>query len=249
MDNNTNLNKLFIFSSFMLLSFAQGTLSQLHSSAPLPSPRTHPFENELPISHISAPIPSAEIPSKTTFSMRRLLTRMLKEFRSSNHQARLLKSNFVPASSKSKTNNPNLKKICDQTDYASLCLSSITPYFNGKTDTVSVLQMAINATVQQTKLAISAAEKLATASNTPDETASTLSDCKQNYEDALDDLQSAQDAIPENDIGTINTMLSAAITEYGTCNDEFSGPNPMANYGDKLTKMNSNCLVIASLLK
>ncbi|KAF2308266.1 hypothetical protein GH714_039869 [Hevea brasiliensis] len=166
----------------MLLSFAQGTLSQLRSSAPLPSPRTHPFENELPISHISAPIPSAEIPSKTTFSMRRLLTRMLKQFRSSNHQARLLKSNF--------------------------------------TDTVSVLQMAINATVQQTKLAISATEKLATASNTPDETASTLSDCKQNYEDALDDLQSAQDAIPENDIGTINTMLSAAITEYGTCNDD-----------------------------
>lgn len=42
--------------------------------------------------------------------------------------------------------------------------------------------MAINATVQQTKLAISAAENLFTASSTPDETALIIDNCKQNYE-------------------------------------------------------------------
>lgn len=44
-------------------------------------------------------------------------------------------------------------------------------------------------------------------------------------------------------------MLSAAITDYGTCNDEFSEPNPMASYGEKLSDMTCNCLPIASLLK
>jgi len=55
---------------------------------------------------------------------------------------------------------------------------------------------------------------------------------------------------PARDIGTINTMLSAALTDFVTCEDEFSGEtSELSPYDDKGTKMASNCLAIASLIK
>ncbi|EEF43080.1 pectinesterase inhibitor 1 [Ricinus communis] len=193
----------------------------------------------------SASTPSSEDPTKTTFIVRPLL----KEPPSSEDIYK--KSHSVPAVAVSGTTKPNpqLKKICDKTDYPSLCLSSITPFFTGKTEIISVLRMAIDAAIKQTEVAISAAQKIVNSSNNPPETASILQDCIETYTDAIDNFHSAEEAIPEKDIGTINTMLSAAVADYETCNDESGGSSPMTSYGEKLVNMTSNCLVIASLIK
>ncbi|KAM7278537.1 hypothetical protein ACFE04_005671 [Oxalis oulophora] len=148
--------------------------------------------------------------------------------------------------------NPQLKAICGQTDYVDLCLASLTPFFKGKTDPVAVLRTAIQAAGEATKMALAVATKMASSKGTDKSTASRLNDCKDSYEDALDNFQSAVEAIASLDIGTINSMLSAVVTDYSTCDDgfiEFNQESLLATYNAKLTKMGSNCLAIASLVK
>ncbi|XP_059626928.1 vegetative cell wall protein gp1 [Cornus florida] len=142
-----------------------------------------------------------------------------------------------------------IMNICHSTDYPLLCLSSIKPYVNGRNDPLSVLEMAIKASVEHTKLALSALERLATTSRCP-APRSALDCCKDSYDDALENIYTALDAVPARDIGTVNTMLSAAITDLGDCEDEYSGMSSLLPIAaQKLDNMVSNCLAIVSLIK
>jgi|UniRef100_A0A2N9IQB4 pectinesterase inhibitor-like protein len=157
-----------------------------------------------------------------------------------------------PDSAPTLSMDPSIKKICETTDNPDLCVSSIAPFLSGKTDPISVLEMAINAATQHAKNAMAMASKLSAVpkATTDSANAPLFEDCKEMYSDALDNLQSAMDAIPSRDIGTINSMLSAALTDFVTCEDGFSGEtSPLSPYDDKGTKMASNCLAIASLIK
>lgn len=113
-----------------------------------------------------------------------------------------------------------------------------------------MLEMAIRATSSQIRLTVAAADKLvhAHANNLP-AAVSRLGHCKDSYRDALDNLQNAMDAIPDRDFGTINSMLSAAVTDFSDCDDAFLGMAQYSNYDGHLTKMVSNCVAIASLVK
>ncbi|GMH16558.1 hypothetical protein Nepgr_018399 [Nepenthes gracilis] len=150
-----------------------------------------------------------------------------------------------------KSVDPGIRKICDSTDYSPLCLASIKPFLNGKTDPISVLKMHIRASVQATKTALTLATNLASAANralVP--TRSALNDCLEMYKDALDNFQDTLNAIPSCDTGTMNSMLSAALNDFVTCDDGFAeAKSPMAEINDKLHKMSSNCLAIVSLIK
>ncbi|EOA29676.1 hypothetical protein CARUB_v10015823mg [Capsella rubella] len=115
--------------------------------------------------------------------------------------------------------SPEIKAICGKTDFPPLCESSV--------NTSSVLVLAIQASINATKAALATVEEVA------------ADDCQELYDDS-------------RDIATVNTNLSAAMTDYSTCNDGFEEagePNPLADVGDKLTKMVSNCLAISTLLK
>ncbi|KAK3008178.1 hypothetical protein RJ639_013990 [Escallonia herrerae] len=130
--------------------------------------------------------------------------------------------------------NPTIRQICDKTDHPALCLSTIAPYLKGKADMMSVLDVAIKASAEVTKLALFMAKKVASLPGTPPDVASILKDCKGSYDDALYNFQNAMDALPARDTGTMSTMLSAVITDVGDCDDEFSGQNnPLANYADR----------------
>ncbi|KAL3508156.1 hypothetical protein ACH5RR_033538 [Cinchona calisaya] len=147
--------------------------------------------------------------------------------------------------------DPEIKKICDSTDYPSLCLNTIAPYLHGSTNEFSVLEVAIKAGNEYAKFALSTIRKLASTPGTPHEIVSILNDCKDSYEDVLYNFQKAMTALPERDIGTMNTMLSAVLTDAGDCEDAFAGanfPSPMSNFGEKLINMTSNCLAIVSLI-
>ncbi|CAB4274906.1 unnamed protein product [Prunus armeniaca] len=154
-------------------------------------------------------------------------------------------SSFVPP-------NPAIQQICKNTDYPDICVSSVAPFLPlvPKLDPVAVLEMTIKAATTHAKLSLAAASKLVLMNNIARGTAAALSDCKDMYGDALDGLQSAMDAIQSRDIGTINSMLSGVVTDAVTCGDGFEGENsPLGDYDDKLHKMASNCLAIASLIK
>ncbi|OVA02522.1 Protein kinase domain [Macleaya cordata] len=164
---------------------------------------------------------------------------------------------FLPSiiSSFSSTFNGAIKNICTNTDYPDLCLSSLTPFSSGgKTDPFSVLEMALKACKNTTQTAIDASIKMAKSTSLPSDVLSCIEDCKDNFDDAMDNIQSAIDAIPSRDIATMQSMLSAVMTDAETCNDGFSeGPgldnNPFTSHGDLIHKLASNCLAIAELCK
>ncbi|XP_010931743.1 uncharacterized protein [Elaeis guineensis] len=146
---------------------------------------------------------------------------------------------------------PNaVEGMCRHTDYQDLCLSSISallPAF-ATIDAKTLLTLEMKACRYHTEIARTEAAKLANDSSNP----SILQSCTENYDDALDNLDSAAKALAEGDKGTLNSMLSALIDDYGTCEDgftEMAATSPMASYDDTLTKLASNCLALAALIK
>lgn len=145
--------------------------------------------------------------------------------------------------------NPEIKRICDATDYPDVCLATLGRY-NGPSDIPAVLGIAIQAGLDFAKASLAMADRLTTQSGMPPDQVSSLTDCKDSYDDVSYNFQNANDALPGKDVGTMNTMLSAAITNVGDCMDGFEGmESPVATFSDKLKKMASNCLAIISQLK
>ncbi|XP_010259710.2 PREDICTED: pectinesterase inhibitor-like [Nelumbo nucifera] len=156
-----------------------------------------------------------------------------------------------PASS---TIDPAIKKICDRTGYSELCQSSIRPYLTGKTDPVSVLEMAIKACNSSVQAAMAEVNRMMSEPNkdASKTTASQLESCKENYIDAIDSLEKATKAIPTRDMNTFNTMISAVITDCDTCEQgfiEFEEESPLKQYDETAEKIGSICLSISKLLE
>ncbi|KAL2464289.1 Plant invertase/pectin methylesterase inhibitor superfamily protein [Forsythia ovata] len=148
--------------------------------------------------------------------------------------------------------DPKVQKICDSTDHPLLCLGTVLPLLDHKTDSFSILEVSVKASSELTKFALSMAKKFSNMPGVPPKVASILRDCKDSYDEAMYNFEKAMNALLERDIGTLNTMLSAVITDIGDCEDELSGTgstSPLSNYAEKLTNMTSNCLAIASLLQ
>ncbi|XP_057957294.1 vegetative cell wall protein gp1 [Malania oleifera] len=152
-------------------------------------------------------------------------------------------ANFQPLHAQAA--NPAIKKICDSTDYPEICSSTIAPFLTGKTDALSVLETAIRAVITNARLALAASKSFPAISDSPG-----LETCNDSYNDALDNLLDSMDSLATKDIGTVNSMLSAVITDIEACIDAFSGSNsPFGIFDEKVKKMTSNCLAIASLVK
>ncbi|KAF4359939.1 hypothetical protein G4B88_028690 [Cannabis sativa] len=148
------------------------------------------------------------------------------------------------------TTPPEIKKICDNTDYPSLCVASLTPFLSGrgKAEPISLLGLAIKATTVHAKKALAMASKLAAAPGASKGDVMSLESCKEIYDDAISNLENANEAVGSRDIGTVNSMMSAVVTDSENCEDSFDGDSPLFKYDDKLRKMASNCLAIASLI-
>lgn len=150
----------------------------------------------------------------------------------------------------------DVKKVCETTDYPSLCVNTVHPLLvnseNNNVSLNSILGASINATDDVAKVALLAAKKIAHFPGTPPELASVLEVCEETYQEALDNFDKAKEAYDTQDVGTMNTMLSAVISNIEDCNTEVSSlniplPAPVAEFGDKLRNMTSNCLAIVSL--
>ncbi|XP_074324926.1 uncharacterized protein LOC141661816 [Apium graveolens] len=129
-------------------------------------------------------------------------------------------------------------------------LPQATGRYNGPSDIPSVLAIAIQAGLDFAKAAAANADRLSTQSGMPPNQVAALNDCKDSYDDVSYNFQNAYDALPAKDVGTMNTMLSAAITDVGDCMDGFEGmDSPMATFSDKLKMMASNTLAIIVQLK
>ncbi|XP_040999840.1 pectinesterase inhibitor 10-like [Juglans microcarpa x Juglans regia] len=237
------------------------------SSSPQPStsPDAHP-----PVSHISAPSPASYLsPESAPTPSHSPGPRLFSHLPSKPTPTPIISPNpaptpDIPAAPKSSQPsitpapliseapfnsplNPAIKKICEATDYPLVCLASTAPFLTGKVDVISVLEVAVKACSLHAKIALSIASKVL---KTEQSISASVSDCMDMYDDVLDNIESAVDALSARDTGTFNAMLSAVLTDYGTCEDGFAGErSPLSEVDDKGTKLASNCLAIASLIK
>lgn len=148
--------------------------------------------------------------------------------------------------------SPKIKEICDSTDHPLLCQSTISPSLKGNdADVSSVLKVAIDVTTKLADAGFSFAKRVADKEDNPPELASVLKDCRDSYDSVVYNFENAKSAFPERDMGTMNSMLSAVITNVGDCEDFFAQAgmdSPFSGLADKLTNMTSNCLAIISLM-
>lgn len=147
--------------------------------------------------------------------------------------------------------NPEVKKICDSTDYPALCLTTVLPLVSGKVTVESVLEVAVKASNDFAKNALSLVKEVAAKPGASSKLLATLKDCQDGYDTAVDNFEKTMGAFSNHDIGTMRSMLSAVITYVGDCEDEFAEMqenSPLSAYAKQLTNMTSNCLAIASLM-
>ena len=120
-------------------------------------------------------------------------------------------------------------------------------------DAAALLELEIKACAAKAQIAYEVSSKISSDPKTGKMMAAILQTCTDNYDDAVDNLDSAIKALRERDIPTLNGMLSAALTDFTTCEDGFvetPGVNsPMVDYDSVLTKLASNCLALVELLK
>ncbi|OMO58465.1 Pectinesterase inhibitor [Corchorus olitorius] len=129
-----------------------------------------------------------------------------------------------------KITDPQIKTLCDKTGHGPLCLAVIAPFYNGKSDLYSLVDTVTKTAIEQTKKVMAMVDTMATDpkfASIP-KVADRFAECKSHYEDALDNMNEAIGAIGRRDPGTITTMVSAAISDYDSCDGEFTGqPNPI----------------------
>ncbi|RDX74759.1 hypothetical protein CR513_45449, partial [Mucuna pruriens] len=128
-----------------------------------------------------------------------------------------------------------MKEICSHTDYPDMCLSTLSPFLDHHFDLQNVLEASIKACSYQTNYTLS---RVMAHMETSPEMAAMLADCKEQYKDALENLQRASDAIPSRDLGTITVMLSAVLAEVSACQsgfEELRSTSPMANWEGMVT--------------
>ncbi|CAH9104198.1 unnamed protein product [Cuscuta europaea] len=142
-----------------------------------------------------------------------------------------------------------LKKICDGTEDAKLCITTISPLLNGgAADTQAVLEAGINASYELAKVGSAMAKKLSMSQT--GKAASKVKDCQGSYDDALYNFDETIKALKDSDVGTMNSMLSAVVSDMSDCNDSLAGLGlPLTNIGDKLANMTSVCLGIISQME
>ncbi|PKA48197.1 Pectinesterase 2 [Apostasia shenzhenica] len=144
-----------------------------------------------------------------------------------------------------------LKSFCKHTDYFDLCMSSIrkaAPQLRSF-NTASIAAALMKAVDAKAHEAVAFAKKLANDPHFTGRTRELLHDCIDTYSDALDNLKSAGDAIRARDNGTRDSMLSAMISNFGTCEDgfqELSLKSPTAEWTETLQHMVDNVLAIVN---
>lgn len=108
------------------------------------------------------------------------------------------------------------------------------------------------ACAEHTNTAAAVLGKLLANPLTPSMVAGNQHVCQDNYSDTLDNIEQAKTALAAGHKVAVNIMISAALSDYDTCEDGFSElpstASPLASYYYLLSKIASNCLAIDDLV-
>ncbi|CAI8600449.1 unnamed protein product [Vicia faba] len=158
-----------------------------------------------------------------------------------------------------------LKNQCNSTTYPNVCYKSLSPYTSKiKTNTFTLTKISIYLALKSARSASITLKNLSSKKLTHVETL-VIADCSENVDDTVDSLeQSAVGLVHLNGTrtsdekfqwDTIKTWMSSAITNAGTCTDEFdemevrSSVQKMIKISvGKLASLTSNALAFVNRL-
>jgi len=144
----------------------------------------------------------------------------------------------------------DIAELCKGTDYPVLCKSIVKTVKDGSS--AEATRAAISATILHVVQAKTKANKL--IGSLDDAGKENLKVCKEVYDDALSNLKTSLNNLKAMSLNDLNINLSAAISDFGTCDDGFAettpdGTSPLATANELLHKLASNSLALASGLR
>ncbi|XP_022155317.1 uncharacterized protein LOC111022449 [Momordica charantia] len=162
---------------------------------------------------------------------------------------------FVPTTTEWNGTDPiDLSKICSNTDNPQLCTKSISTHLKPGTnqiDPVSALKTEIGESIIKVQNAMERARELRKDPSTSKLANVCLATCLDTYNLAIFDLKKVLESIEHHDAGTMESYLSAVLSNIGTCDDSFAEMglvSPLDNLAIELNKFASNCLAISKML-
>ena len=145
-----------------------------------------------------------------------------------------------------------IDKACGYTLYKSLCLSTLGSDSQAKSakDMLTIAKVALKHTGNKAR-AVNKEVKSLQGSATDEGLKQALTDCAENYGDAVDQIQSSTTALASNRYSDVNTWVTAAMDDAASCDQSFkdqSVKNPIASLSTTFTQLSSNVLAITNHL-
>ncbi|VVA94006.1 unnamed protein product [Arabis nemorensis] len=134
----------------------------------------------------------------------------------------------------------HFKNLCAQTAYPRLCW----PIVKGPNPRRAT-HSTIRALETKTKLAIAQAARYKNGNQQ-------VAICYATLKDAAFNLGKARRSIRKRNVLSLKMFLAAAVSDYGVCVNGFIDSrqvHTIQNAADKLRKMGSNCLLLATLIR
>lgn len=131
------------------------------------------------------------------------------------------------------------RDLCRKADYKPLCRSIV----RGQSDPRAAVGSAIYQLIFQSRQAMRLADRLGKSPY--------AKSCKENFDDAIYNLNTCLQNLRKRDKASLNINLSAALNDYVTCDDTFSESgrsNPLRKTDALLRHMASNCLYLSTLI-
>lgn len=149
-----------------------------------------------------------------------------------------------------------VSETCKHTLYSQVCESSLRSDPRSQaSDLGGLAAIALNLSIAHGVHTLSYIHNLkseAAANETDLFISGCLSDCLEEYSDAVENLRDATQALNDKSYDTLNSLVTAAMTDSDTCEDGFRErtgyESPLTERNQYFSKLCSNLLAITTLL-
>lgn len=147
----------------------------------------------------------------------------------------------------------SVKAVCDKAEHPDVCLATIQSVAPNtvRADARTILKLMIRAAVAATQAGLEQGGVLHDEAKGNKPLRSTLGVCTDGFEDALEDLKTAERYLDSDDKGSLISYLGALFSDYSNCGDAFAdskAASPMKSYEEHLFKVAGNCMSVAELI-
>lgn len=166
-------------------------------------------------------------------------------------------SSAIAADDSSPNGGDLVSAACSHTLYFDICVASLRsdPRTNTTVDLAGLAAIVLDQSIAHGERTLSVIVDSLRANGSSTNNHSVLrclSDCEEEYYDAVESLRESAQAMKEREFDTVNLLVSAAMTDSDTCEDGLKEmaihDSPLSERNERFFKLCSNFLAISRLL-